>query len=198
MLPVGHCRARSRLREHEPCGRPTHASTRSPPSIASNSVVSIDGISPRFSIITPVYDPPLGAFQACIDGVRSQTLTDWEWCVVDDGSTQPEIRAVLESAAADDPRIRVECRYERWNRRRIQRRAGNGPRRVRRLLDHDDLLAPTALEHMASTIDVTPDIDYVYSDETHVHADGTEFAHFPKPDWSPERFRSSMYTCHSR
>jgi hypothetical protein len=27
-------------------------------------------------------------------------------------------------------------------------------------------------------------------------ADGRESARFPKPDWSPERFRSSMYTCH--
>lgn len=64
------------------------------------------------------------------------------------------------------------------------------------LLDHDDRLVTTALERMASTIDSTGDVDYVYSDEAHVLADGRESAHFLKPDWSPERFRSSMYTCH--
>ena len=63
-------------------------------------------------------------------------------------------------------------------------------------LDHDDLLATTALEQMAATIDSTDDIDYVYSDETHVQPDGSELAVFLKPDWCPERFRSSMYTCH--
>ncbi len=64
------------------------------------------------------------------------------------------------------------------------------------LLDHDDRLVPTALERMAATIDSTDEVDYVYSDEAHVLADGRESAHFLKPAWSPERFRSSMYTCH--
>ena len=64
------------------------------------------------------------------------------------------------------------------------------------MLDHDDRLVPTALERMAATIDSAADVDYVYSDEAHVLADGRESAHFLKPDWSPERFRSSMYTCH--
>ena len=49
---------------------------------------------------------------------------------------------------------------------------------------------------MAAVIDSTDDVDYVYSDETHVQVDGRDAADFRKPDWSPERFRSSMYTCH--
>jgi glycosyltransferase involved in cell wall biosynthesis len=129
--------------------------------------------------------------------VRSQTLADWEWCLVDDGSAQPEIRLALESAAEADARIRVAHRSTNGG---IVAASNDALAMARgefvAFLDHDDLLAPNALEQMAATIDVAPDIDYVYSDETHVHADGTEFAHFPKPDWSPERFRSSMYTCH--
>src|SRR5512143_3362096 len=46
---------------------------------------------PAFTIITPVFDPPLGAFRACIDSVLAQTFTDWEWCVVEDCSTRPEV-----------------------------------------------------------------------------------------------------------
>jgi glycosyl transferase family 2 len=63
-------------------------------------------------------------------------------------------------------------------------------------LDHDDRLVPTALQQMSSAIDSTVDVDYVYSDEAHVLVDGRESVHFLKPDWSPERFRASMYTCH--
>ena len=63
-------------------------------------------------------------------------------------------------------------------------------------LDNDDALVPTALEQMAATIDAAGDVDYVYSDEAHVLVDGRESVHFLKPDWSPERFRASMYTCH--
>jgi hypothetical protein len=149
------------------------------------------------TIITPVYDPPLGSFLACVDSVRSQTFTDWEWCLVDDCSTRPEIQAVLDALSEDDPRIRVV------------RRSSNGGivaasndalamacGEFVALLDHDDRLVPSALQSMAAAIDATLDIDYVYSDEAHVLADGRETAHFLKPDWSPERFRSSMYTCH--
>jgi len=64
------------------------------------------------------------------------------------------------------------------------------------LLDHDDRLVPTALAQMAATLDSTTDVDYAYSDEAHVLVDGRESVHFLKPNWSPERFRASMYTCH--
>ena len=154
-------------------------------------------ISPRFSIITPVYDPPLGAFLACIDGVRSQSFGDWEWCLVDDCSTRPEVREVLDSLGAQDPRIRVMHRSANGGIVAASNDAlSMASGEFIALLDHDDRLVPTALERMAATIDSTGDVDYVYSDEAHVLADGRESAHFLKPDWSPERFRSSMYTCH--
>jgi O-antigen biosynthesis protein len=154
-------------------------------------------ISPRFSIITPVYDPPLGAFQACIDSVRSQTFTDWEWCVVDDCSTRPEVQSALETLAAQDPRIRVAHRSTNGgivaaSNDAIAMALGE----FVAFLDHDDALVPSALEQMVVAVDATGDVDYVYSDETHVHVDGRNAADFRKPDWSPERFRSSMYTCH--
>jgi GT2 family glycosyltransferase len=40
------------------------------------------------------------------------------------------------------------------------------------------------------------DVDYLYSDEDHINLDGHVGDAFHKPDWSPERFRSQMYTCH--
>jgi hypothetical protein len=154
-------------------------------------------ISPRFSIITPVYNPPLGAFLACADGVRSQSFTDWEWCLVDDFSTRPEVRAALDALERDDDRIRVLHRSVNGG---IVAASNDALSMVRgefiTFLDHDDRLVPTALEQMASTIEAAGDVDYVYSDEAHVLVDGRESVHFLKPDWSPERFRASMYTCH--
>ena len=64
------------------------------------------------------------------------------------------------------------------------------------LLDHDDLLAPTALARVAEAFASAPDVDYVYSDEDVLTADGRRIEPFFKPDWSPERFRNQMYTCH--
>jgi hypothetical protein len=156
------------------------------------------GTSPRVSVVTPVFDPPLGAFLACAESLRRQTFTEWEWCVVDDCSTRPEIAAALDELATD-PRISV------------RRRSRNGgivaatndalalaSGEFVALLDHDDTITPTALERVFAALDdpAAHDVDYVYTDEAHVLADGREAAHFLKPGWSPERFRSSMYTCH--
>ena len=181
---------------HEDVAAPAHEHSAHRPPQYQWSLASTT-ISPRFSIITPVYDPPLGAFLACIDGVLSQSLGDWEWCLVDDCSTRPEVRAVLDDLAARDPRIRVVHRATNGG---IVAASNDALSMARgefiALLDHDDRLVPTALERMAATIDSAAEVDYVYSDEAHVLADGRESAHFLKPDWSPERFRSSMYTCH--
>ncbi len=131
--------------------------------------------------------------------MRAQSYTNWQWCLVDDCSTRPEVLAALEEAAASDPRIEV---------RRRERNGGivaatNDALEMARgefvaLLDNDDAIVPDGLAAVmqALTDPAGADIDYVYTDEAHTLADGRESAHFLKPDWSPERFRSSMYTCH--
>jgi hypothetical protein len=136
---------------------------------------------------------------ACIRSVREQHHPNWQWCVVDDCSTRPEVIAALDEAAASDARIEV---------RRRERNGGivaatNDALAMARgefvaLLDNDDALVPDALSSVvaALTDPAGADIDYLYTDEAHTLADGRESAHFLKPDWSPERFRSSMYTCH--
>ena len=63
-------------------------------------------------------------------------------------------------------------------------------------IDHDDLLAPTALEAVAAVIVREPLVDYIYTDEDKVDADGQHYNEFLKPEWSPERLRGQMYTGH--
>ncbi|MCU1501764.1 MAG: putative glycosyltransferase [Ilumatobacteraceae bacterium] len=162
-------------------------------------VATVAEITARFSIVTPVYNPPLGAFLACAASVRAQTRADWEWCLVDDCSTRPEVVDAVAALAAVEPRIRVHHRAVNGG---IVAATNDALAMARgdfvALLDHDDALVPTALADVAAMLD-TPDgdrIDYLYTDEAHVLTDGRETAHFLKPDWSPERFRASMYTCH--
>ncbi|MCX6520306.1 MAG: glycosyltransferase, partial [Actinobacteria bacterium] len=146
-----------------------------------------------------MYDPPLGAFLACVHSVRSQSFTDWEWCLVDDCSTRPEVLAALRQAAESDPRIRVHHRAENGGIVAASNDAlAMATGEFVALLDHDDAIVPTGLASVMAALDdpAGADIDYVYTDEAHTLADGRESAHFLKPDWSPERFRSSMYTCH--
>src|SRR5262249_4272998 len=53
-----------------------------------------------------------------------------------------------------------------------------------------------ALERVSAAIDAQPDADYLYTDEDKIDANGRHYEPFLKPDWSPDRFRAQMYTCH--
>lgn len=151
----------------------------------------------RFSIVTPVYDPPEPVLRAMLASVTAQTFGDWEHCIVDDGSPSPHVAKVLAEAAAD-PRVTVT------------RRSGNGgivaasndALALARgefvvLLDHDDTLHPQALAAVDKAINEsdTP-VDYLYTDEDKIDESGRHFGPFYKPDWSPDRFRTQMYTLH--
>ena len=46
---------------------------------------------PLFSVVTPVYEPPLDVLREMIDSVREQSFQDWELLLVDDVSTSPEV-----------------------------------------------------------------------------------------------------------
>ncbi len=153
--------------------------------------------APRFSILTPVYETPEGVLRKMLRSVSRQSYGDWELCLVDDGSKQPHVRKILDAAAARDPRIRVEHRSENAG---IVAASNDALAMARgefvALLDHDDLLHPDALAHVVEAIERTPEADYVYTDEDKVEESGSHSGPFFKPDWSPERMRTQMYTCH--
>jgi GT2 family glycosyltransferase len=154
-------------------------------------------VSPRFSIVTPVYETPDDVLQAMLTSVRAQTFQDWELCLVDDGSRAPHVRSTLDHAARKDPRIRV--RYRDANGGIVA--ASNDALAMATgefvaLLDHDDELHPSALARVDEVISATPEVDYVYTDEDKIDPQGRHTQAFFKPNWSPERFRTQMYTCH--
>ena len=68
---------------------------------------SIPVVSP-VSVVIPVYNGERYLVSA-IESIRQQTLGDWELIAVDDGSTDTS-RALLESLALTDPRLRVLSR----------------------------------------------------------------------------------------
>jgi len=154
-------------------------------------------MAPRFSVVTPVYDPPEHILRAAISSVREQTSRDWELILVDDASPSAHVRRVLEEAAAADRRVRTVFRPTNGGIVDASNDAlelATGEFVV--LLDHDDLLDPTALAAVAAAVDAHPDTDYLYSDEDHITLEGYRVDPFYKPDWSPERLRSQNYCCH--
>jgi GT2 family glycosyltransferase len=152
---------------------------------------------PRFSILTPVYETPPGVLKKMARSVLRQTNEDWELCLVDDRSQDPEVREVLDRLQAHDPRIQVSHRAENGGIVAASNDAlAMASGEFIALLDHDDTLHPDALAHVAEAIDRTPEVDYIYTDEDKIDVAGRHSSPFFKPDWSPERMRTQMYTCH--
>jgi glycosyltransferase involved in cell wall biosynthesis len=151
----------------------------------------------RFSIITPVYDPPLWALEECIKSVKNQTITTWEWCIADDCSTNDKVKKRLRKLAKSDPRVKLVEREENGGIVEASNSAlamATGEFVV--LLDHDDSLTHDALSVMSMNIDTNPTVDYLYSDEDKIDRDGKLFDTFRKPDFAPERLRGQNYLCH--
>ncbi|NCY09709.1 MAG: glycosyltransferase, partial [Actinobacteria bacterium] len=143
---------------------------------------------PRFSIITPVYEPPHEAFESCIDSVLGQTNTDWEWCLCNDASPSTWVAERLARLQASDSRVRVATRPTNGGIVAASNDAiasATGDFLV--LLDNDDELRIDALQLVSTALDAAPDTDYLYSDEDKIAPTGERFDEFQKPIWSPER-----------
>lgn len=152
---------------------------------------------PRFSIITPVFDPPRDAFEQCVRSVLTQTHENWQWCLVDDHSTQDWVRQRLSDLQALDHRIRVHFRETNGG----IVAASNDALSLARgefvaLLDHDDAMHREALEKVQHMLLGNDSIDYLYTDEDKVGHDGNFYDRFDKPKWSPERFLAQNYCSH--
>jgi O-antigen biosynthesis protein len=152
---------------------------------------------PRFSIVTPVYDPSEAILRATVRSVVAQSFADWELCLVDDASPSPHVARVLAELAASDPRIRVATRAANGGIVAASQDAvALAGGEFLALLDHDDELHPDALRLVDEALRATPEADYAYTDEDKIDAQGRRSGPFYKPDWSPERLRTQMYTCH--
>ncbi|MBA3272245.1 MAG: glycosyltransferase family 2 protein [Chthoniobacterales bacterium] len=151
--------------------------------------------TPFFSIITPTFNTkPQWLAEAALS-LLEQSVADWEWCIVDDGSTDHETRKLLEQIAAASPRVRtkfiVNSGISAATNEGLDLAAGE----FVCFLDHDDLLAPNALEQMQQK--VCDDFEVVYSDEDKLDDQTGKFVEpFFKPEWSPQYFHGAMYVGH--
>ncbi|NET78599.1 glycosyltransferase [Okeania sp. SIO1F9] len=155
-----------------------------------------DYSKPSISILTPTWNSSLDWFVETVLSVLNQSISNWEWCIVDDGSKQPEIRNVLAGLAEKEPRIKVLLSEDNGGISAATNKALNiATGEYICLLDHDDTLAPTALEDSLNKL--AEGFDVVYSDEDKIDFSGLNYiVPFFKPDWSPEYFRGVMYVGH--
>ncbi|MDA9975782.1 glycosyltransferase [Alphaproteobacteria bacterium] len=148
------------------------------------------------SVVMPVCDPPIEFLRHAINSVITQKYPNWQLCIADDASRDPQVRGVLE-VAARDPRVQVTFRQERGHisaasNTALETATGD----IICFLDHDDLLASNALGCIGNAFHQNPDLGMVYSDEDKIDKNGVRFDPHFKPDWNLDLLLSQNYLCH--
>lgn len=122
--------------------------------------VNLDA-KPQVSIITPFFNTR-DIFKETLNSVLRQSFQQWEWLIVNDGSTDLQAIKLLDSLRAFDPRIQV-----------IDQDENKGPSAARNAgfrcaktpffvcLDSDDLLEPTAIEKWLWFLKTRPQVGFV-------------------------------------
>lgn len=112
---------------------------------------------PLVTIVTPFFNS--GAlFRATADCVFSQSLQQWEWLIVNDGTTDVDSLRVLDEFRRRDPRVRV---IDHGHNRGLPAARNTGFAAARSeyvfQLDADDLVEPTAVEKALWRLASQPD-----------------------------------------
>ncbi|MFA0813008.1 glycosyltransferase family 2 protein [Microbulbifer epialgicus] len=161
----------------------------------SEPVTDTDG--PLISIILPTYNTEVTLLRDCINSVLAQSYSNWELCIADDASPESEVKACLEEYQSLDPRIQVVFRKDNGH---ISAASNSALALVTgeyvALLDHDDTLAPYALQKIIEAIADNPKALLLYSDEDKIDELGQRFAPHFKSNWNPDLLLSQNYICH--
>lgn len=147
------------------------------------------------SIAIPANNTRPDFLRALTESLTAQTYSNWEAVIYDGGSTHAGTIAAM--SALQDPRIRVISGEGN------EGISGNTNRAVAAcrgdyvaLCDHDDVLTPNALWHVAQAI-CREAPDMLYSDEDKLTEDGCiRTDPHRKPDFCPDNLRSGNYVCH--
>jgi GT2 family glycosyltransferase len=152
---------------------------------------------PTISVLTPVFNAPASVLEEAIQSVLRQTYPNWELCICDDGTTCAETLDVLERYRGVDWRLKIVRAPRNLNIARATNLAAEmATGEFVGFLDHDDVLEPDALEHIARGIMEDPAAAEIYTDEDKIEPDGRFTEPYLKPDWSPEQLLSVMYILH--
>jgi GT2 family glycosyltransferase/2-polyprenyl-3-methyl-5-hydroxy-6-metoxy-1,4-benzoquinol methylase len=151
----------------------------------------------KISIITPLYNTLERFLKEMIDSVRAQTYGNWELCLADgSGKEHKNVMRICKNYARKDKRIK----YKKLDRnfgisensnKAIEMSSGD----YLGLLDHDDVLHPSALYEVMKAI-CDKDADFIYTDEATFTNDNEISLKHHKPDYAIDTLRSCNYICH--
>ncbi|HHX0254549.1 TPA: glycosyltransferase family 2 protein [Enterococcus faecalis] len=174
--------------------------------LARNEVLDIEAMTqeiatfhyqPKISIAMPVYNVEEKWLRLCIDSILNQVYTNWELCMADDASTDPNVKKILTEYQQLDERIRIVFREQNGHISEATNSAlAIATGEFVALLDNDDELAINAFYEVVKVLNENPELDLIYSDEDKIDMDGNRSDPAFKPDWSPDLLLGTNYISH--
>ena len=151
-------------------------------------------ISPKISIVVPMYNTNEIFFKELIESLEKQTYLNWELCLADGSETQnDELRKYYENNS------KIKYKFLNANRgisENTNEAIAMATGEYIGFLDHDDLLSQDALFEIVKAINEDENTDFIYSDEDKIDQEYERFEPYFKPDYSPETLLSNNYITH--
>ena len=151
-----------------------------------------------FSIVVPLHNTPVEFLKEMIESVKRQTYSRWQLCLADGSNPQnSDVEKCCKEYMKNDPRIFYKRLENNLGISGNTNAALNlATESYIALMDHDDLLHPSALFECAKNI-AKNQADVVYTDEMTFKKNPRHVIsiHF-KPDFSPDTLLAHNYICH--
>lgn len=153
---------------------------------------------PKISVVVPVYNPNEEYLRIMLDSIIRQTYENWELCIADDKSTNPNIRSILEEYKKKDSRIKVVYRERNGNISAASNTALElATGEYTALVDHDDIVPVEALWIMVYYINhFDNQVDLLYSDEDKLDEQGKRYNPYFKGGWNRQLIYQENFVAH--
>lgn len=136
--------------------------------------------SASITIVIPAYQAE-GYLTRALESVATQSDTDWELIVVDDGSRDGTLALAQRHAARDPARMRVLAQANAGPAEARNRGMAEARGEYVLFLDADDALMPDALERLRQDLRAHGPVDFLFGGHVVVRLDGSRRTLIPGP-----------------
>jgi GT2 family glycosyltransferase len=151
---------------------------------------------PVISLVLLIESPDAVGLRCVIDSVCTQLYENWELRIAGHSSNGPDVRALLDSYAGIDARIKVIADDARGMIPTGNAGLADATGDFVGFLGQTDQLAPHALYMIVEEINSCADASLIYTDEDIIDDQGRRFSPHFKTDWNPDLFLSQNYFGH--
>ncbi len=142
---------------------------------------------PKLSIITPCHNGEK-YIEKAIESVLASTFTDWEYILIDDGSTDNSVK-IISNYLSTEPRLRLiqQPNGGACNARNNGFKACSPGSEYIIFFDADDCIEPQMLEVMVNYLDAHPHVGFVHCDDCLIDSDDQILESFYFPRFVPDK-----------